>query len=76
MRLSTLRYQRGLFGRCGAALKLPRRSGIMAPPEGWGENNERGWLECELEFKDFMAAMKFVNQVAEIAEDLSRHPDT
>ena len=47
----------------------------MAPPEGWGENSERGWLERELEFKDFMAAMVFVNQVAEIAEELNHHPD-
>ena len=47
----------------------------MAPPEGWGENSERGWLERELEFKDFMAAMEFVNQVAEIAEELNHHPD-
>lgn len=47
----------------------------MAPPEGWGENSERGWLERELEFKDFMAAMEFVNLVAEIAEELNHHPD-
>jgi len=47
----------------------------MAPPEGWGENSERGWLERELEFKDFMAAMEFVNRVAEIAEELNHHPD-
>jgi 4a-hydroxytetrahydrobiopterin dehydratase len=34
-----------------------------------------GELVRELEFKDFAQAMKFVSQVADIAEDASHHPD-
>src|SRR3954447_15860117 len=32
-------------------------------------------LVRDLEFKDFAAAMAFVNQVAEIAEERNHHPD-
>jgi 4a-hydroxytetrahydrobiopterin dehydratase len=34
-----------------------------------------GKLQREWEFEDFVAAMKFVNRVAEIAEDAGHHPD-
>lgn len=34
-----------------------------------------GEIVRELEFKDFVAAMKFVNQVAEKAEAAGHHPD-
>lgn len=34
-----------------------------------------GEIVRELEFKDFAAAMKFVNQVAEKAETAGHHPD-
>jgi 4a-hydroxytetrahydrobiopterin dehydratase len=32
-------------------------------------------IERHLTFKDFVAAMKFVNGLAEAAEDLGHHPD-
>ena len=32
-------------------------------------------LERDYEFKDFAAAMWFVNRVAELAEDRNHHPD-
>ena len=47
----------------------------MELSEGWSENGDRGWLERELEFEDFAAALEFVNRVAEIAEELNHHPD-
>ena len=32
-------------------------------------------LERDFEFKDFQAAMWFVNRVAEVAEERNHHPD-
>jgi 4a-hydroxytetrahydrobiopterin dehydratase len=39
----------------------------------WRE--EDGQLVRDLEFKDFAAAMAFVNQVADAAEEANHHPD-
>lgn len=43
------------------------------PPEGWDE--VEGALERTFRFKDFAAAMDFVNRVAEVAEEENHHPD-
>jgi 4a-hydroxytetrahydrobiopterin dehydratase len=74
-RLSTLRYQGGLFGRYGAAAKAPRSSDSTGLPDRGSRNGDRGWLERDLEFKDFAASLEFVNRVAEIAEELNHHPN-
>ncbi len=42
-------------------------------PEGWDE--VEGALQREFRFKDFAAAIDFVNRVAEVAEKASHHPD-
>ncbi len=42
-------------------------------PEGW--EKVEGALEREFRFKDFAAAMDFVNRVAEVAESANHHPD-
>jgi 4a-hydroxytetrahydrobiopterin dehydratase len=42
-------------------------------PEGWGE--VEGALEREFRFKDFVAAIDFVNRIAEEAERANHHPD-
>jgi 4a-hydroxytetrahydrobiopterin dehydratase len=39
----------------------------------WSLDN--GELVRTLEFKDFVAAMKFVNELAELAEEAAHHPD-
>ena len=39
----------------------------------WHQTDEA--LERDFEFKDFQAAMWFVNRVAEVAEDRNHHPD-
>ena len=39
----------------------------------WHQEDEA--LVRDFEFKDFTAAMWFVNRVAEIAEDRNHHPD-
>ncbi len=40
---------------------------------GW--QIESGELVRKFEFKDFVAALKFVNQVGELAEKAGHHPD-
>jgi 4a-hydroxytetrahydrobiopterin dehydratase len=41
--------------------------------KGWSRNGK--WITKEFSFTDFVAAMKFVNKVADIAEAESHHPD-
>ncbi len=45
---------------------------VMGLP-GWGL--EQGELVREISFKDFVAAMAFVNEVAALAESAGHHPD-
>lgn len=45
---------------------------VMGIP-GWGL--EQGELRREIAFKDFVAAVAFVNKVAELAEKAGHHPD-
>lgn len=54
----------------------------LTPPEiQTALNSAPGWsltdgkLERTFEFPDFILAMKFVRQVADIAEDENHHPD-
>lgn len=42
-------------------------------PAGWQKKGEL--LSKEFGFKDFAAAIKFVNEVAKIAESQNHHPD-
>jgi 4a-hydroxytetrahydrobiopterin dehydratase len=45
----------------------------MDVPEGWAEIE--GALQREFRFKDFSAAINFVNRLAEVAETAGHHPD-
>jgi 4a-hydroxytetrahydrobiopterin dehydratase len=45
----------------------------MAQDSVWRQEGEA--LIRDLEFKDFAAAMAFVNQVADAAEEANHHPD-
>ena len=45
----------------------------MAADSVWREEDES--LIRDYEFKDFAAAMAFVNQVADAAEEANHHPD-
>ena len=45
----------------------------MASDSVWREEDES--LIRDYEFKDFAAAMAFVNQVADAAEEANHHPD-
>ena len=46
---------------------------MAASDSVWREENES--LIRDYEFKDFAAAMAFVNQVADAAEEANHHPD-
>ena len=46
---------------------------LLAQVEGWSLSGK--WITKEFKFKNFVAAMKFVNQVAELAEAEGHHPD-
>ena len=57
-------------------------STVLSPPEvdlaleklpGWKRRDNA--IERILQFADFVAAMKFVNQVADAAEAANHHPD-
>ncbi|MFB6295043.1 MAG: 4a-hydroxytetrahydrobiopterin dehydratase [Candidatus Nanohaloarchaea archaeon] len=45
----------------------------IAEYEGWEQDG--AWLVKRFEFDDFAAAIDFVNEVADAAEDLNHHPD-
>jgi 4a-hydroxytetrahydrobiopterin dehydratase len=45
----------------------------MPLPDGWSEVD--GAIERVFRFDDFVAAMAFVNRVAELAESEDHHPD-
>lgn len=46
---------------------------LLPQVEGWSVHGEK--LHKSLEFDDFVAAMAFVNQMAEVAEAEAHHPD-
>ena len=48
-------------------------AGRLAKVSGW--QREGGWLRRAYKFETFLAAIAFVNRVAEAAEALDHHPD-
>ena len=48
------------------------RSALASLP-GWKQNGKQ--IERVFEFPDFVAAMKFVNRIADAAEAAQHHPD-
>jgi 4a-hydroxytetrahydrobiopterin dehydratase len=51
----------------------PRVSELIAMLDGWDLRDER--LHRHFRFKDFAAAMRFVNAMAALAEEEGHHPD-
>ncbi len=41
-----------------------------------GLGRDRGGLQREFHFKDFLGGVNFVNRLAEVAETASHHPDS
>ena len=54
-------------------LDLARASALLAELDGWSLEGER--IRRHLRFRDFAAAMRFVNAMAELAEREGHHPD-
>lgn len=46
---------------------------LLAQVSGWSVAEK--WITKEFKFKNFVAAMKFVNRVADLAEAEGHHPD-
>ena len=56
-------------------LSEPEARRMLAGTPGWGLAEKATRLERHFEFRDFVEAMKFVNRVADIAEQEGHHPD-
>ena len=46
---------------------------LLTQVSGWSLHGK--WISKEFKFKNFVVAMKFVNRVADIAEQEGHHPD-
>lgn len=46
---------------------------MLGQVDNWGAQNDK--LHKTFQFKDFMNAMKFINQMADVAEEEQHHPD-
>jgi 4a-hydroxytetrahydrobiopterin dehydratase len=49
--------------------------GLLASTPGWTLEQDGKRLTRRFEFEDFIEAMKFVNRVADLAEQQGHHPD-
>ena len=43
--------------------------------DGWEDDGAGALMQKEFRFEDFQAAMRFINSVAERAEEMEHHPD-
>ena len=48
---------------------------LLSQVPGWKVSEDNKLISKEFKFKDFVAVMKFVNQVADLAEEENHHPD-
>ncbi len=56
-------------------LELDEARKLQASTPGWSLSEEGTRISRTFQFKDFLEAMKFVNDVAEVAERQGHHPD-
>ena len=56
-------------------LNRTESEGYMAQVSGWMLDEKGEKISKEYKFKDFIGAINFVNNVAEIAESENHHPD-
>jgi 4a-hydroxytetrahydrobiopterin dehydratase len=57
-------------------LEMNEAKDMLGEVEGWELHEEdEPHIEKEFKFDDFAGAMKFVNEVAELAEEEGHHPD-
>lgn len=48
---------------------------LLTQVTGWKVTDDLGKLEKRMRFKDFRAAMAFINRMADVAEAEAHHPD-
>jgi 4a-hydroxytetrahydrobiopterin dehydratase len=48
---------------------------LLSQVSGWKVSEDNKLISKEFKFKDFVMTMKFVNQVADLAEEEGHHPD-
>jgi 4a-hydroxytetrahydrobiopterin dehydratase len=58
-----------------APLDLEQAQTLLAQAPGWSLTHDGTRLERRFTFKNFAAALEFVNQVGAIAEQQGHHPD-
>lgn len=58
-----------------APLAAAAAQALLAGIPGWRLEQSATRLERNFEFRDFVEAMKFVNRVADLAEQEGHHPD-
>ena len=51
------------------------RESQMGALDGWTESPDRDAIQKSYKFKDFKQAFHFMEQVAEIAEEMDHHPE-
>lgn len=56
-------------------LTLKAAKGLLKELAGWKLSRDGKWLNKSYKFKNFVAALKFVNAVGELAEKEGHHPD-
>jgi len=59
----------------GRALTRSEAEDFLSKVPGWAMNPEGKMISRELVMKNFMAAIKFMGDIAEIAESENHHPD-
>ena len=57
------------------ALKKKNAEIFLKKVDDWALSNDATKITKQFKFKNFVEAMKFVNKVAEIAEQEAHHPD-
>ena len=56
-------------------LTRPEAETLLAELQGWKLDDDAREIKKQYTFKDFDETMKFVNEIAKIAEEEAHHPD-
>ncbi|MBI4372966.1 MAG: 4a-hydroxytetrahydrobiopterin dehydratase [Candidatus Omnitrophica bacterium] len=57
------------------ALSLAQAKGYIAQLSGWALADDAKAISCLYVMKDFLAAVRFIDKIAEVAESEDHHPD-
>lgn len=59
----------------GEALSHEKARNLLTETPGWHLQNDHKLIHREYAMKNFLAAVRFINKVAELAESENHHPD-